>query len=792
MYKKSYNMLQLKRRDLSNEGGKMNKFLKNNISKILSIFILLQPVLDLITGLCVNLFNINLTLGIIIRILFLALIMYITIFVYKKKISLWVYISIIFYSVLYLIGIILYNDGLLFQEIQGLVRVFYFPMLLISLYEIKDDIKISNMTLITTLMMYLIFIFVPILLNVGFKSYQITKSGTLGFYNSANEISGIISLLTPIMFVILKGKNKLLLKSLVILIYLVVILTVGTKTPLLSLCITIGATFCYYMLVCLKKKTYKPIIYAASLIIVGLASLILILPKTNFYKNIKVHLDYLEVTNITEIFTEYELVDHFIFSQRLTFLKNKNKLYENSTIYEKLFGIGYVKNNKITKMIEMDYFDIFYSHGIVGFILFFGIYIYVLYNILKDKQVLTYERSMKLVSLILIILLTLFTGHIITAPSVSLIVVALILSLSKRKKKDLLFTAVNFEIGGIETALLNLLNNIDYKKYNVDVILEEKKGTMIPRLNKNANVTELKVSNHSNVFIRKIINLSRKLIFSIFNYHNYDFSCSFATYSFSGNKLALAASENNSLYVHSDYKYIYKNKEEMYQFFNQRNVDKLRRIFFVSNQSKKSFVELYKELESKCYVYNNFIDTDMIIEKSKVKIDIEKPKNKTVLVFVGRLDDHSKKLSRAINLVKEISNLQLWIIGDGPDRKMYEDLVKSNNLSSDVTFFGKKENPYPYMLKGDYIILTSDYEGFPVTYLEAITLNKPIITTIDVSDDKIDIGKDYAYIVSKQQEQMIKEVEKAINEKPKIKKVNFKDLQKDRMKNLEAIFNEVI
>ena len=98
------------------------------------------------------------------------------------------------------------------------------------------------------------------------------------------------------------------------------------------------------------------------------------MPKTNFYKNIQVHLDYLEVDNIFEIFTESELVDHFIFSQRLTFLEKKHELYKDASVYEKIFGIGYIKNNKQTKMIEMDYFDIYYSHGLIGFSLFFGIY----------------------------------------------------------------------------------------------------------------------------------------------------------------------------------------------------------------------------------------------------------------------------------------------------------------------------------------------------------------------------------------------------------------------------------
>ena len=74
----------------------------------------------------------------------------------------------------------------------------------------------------------------------------------------------------------------------------------------------------------------------------------MILTKTNFNKNLEVHLDFLEVDNVYEVFTDYKLIDHFIFSQRLTFLENKHKLYEQSNLYEKLNGIGYVKDNQVT------------------------------------------------------------------------------------------------------------------------------------------------------------------------------------------------------------------------------------------------------------------------------------------------------------------------------------------------------------------------------------------------------------------------------------------------------------
>ena len=193
----------------------MSKVVKSNLNKIISIFILIQPILDLITGICLHVFNFNLTLGIIIRMLFLCFIAFCTVFIYKKKISLIYYLVFFIYSIFYIITL---GSNNLFGEVQGLLRVFYFPLLLISFYELKDEIRISKKTLFYTLSLYLIFIFIPIVLNSGFKSYQITKSGTLGYFNSANEISGIISVLTPIIFLTFSNKNNYIPKLLYILL----------------------------------------------------------------------------------------------------------------------------------------------------------------------------------------------------------------------------------------------------------------------------------------------------------------------------------------------------------------------------------------------------------------------------------------------------------------------------------------------------------------------------------------------------------------------------------------------
>ena len=75
----------------------------------------------------------------------------------------------------------------------------------------------------------------------------------------------------------------------------------------------------------------------------------------------------------------------------------------------------------------MDYFDIFYNHGIIGFLIFFGITLYVLWKVLRKEKTLNFDSYMTFISLLLIIFLSFFTGHIITAPAVSLIAIILIL-----------------------------------------------------------------------------------------------------------------------------------------------------------------------------------------------------------------------------------------------------------------------------------------------------------------------------------------------------------------------------
>ena len=90
-------------------------------------------------------------------------------------------------------------------------------------------------------------------------------------------------------------------------------------------------------------------------------------------------------------------------------------------------------------------------------------------------------------------------------------------------KKKLIFFSYSLCIGGIENALVNLLNKIDYDKYEVTLILIKKEGELLSKLNPNVMIKEYRISNSKIIIFRKCFNLSKRILFSLFNKNKYDY-----------------------------------------------------------------------------------------------------------------------------------------------------------------------------------------------------------------------------------------------------------------------------
>ena len=75
------------------------------------------------------------------------------------------------------------------------------------------------------------------------------------------------------------------------------------------------------------------------------------------------------------------------------------------------------------------------------------------------------------------------------------------------------------------------------------------------------------------------------------------------------------------------------------------------------------------------------------------------------------------------------SDSELWLIGDGEKKAEIEQYVRDNNLENNVRFLGLQENVYEYLHNADVFALPSNYEGIPMTLIEAMGTGLPIVAT---------------------------------------------------------------
>jgi glycosyltransferase involved in cell wall biosynthesis len=160
---------------------------------------------------------------------------------------------------------------------------------------------------------------------------------------------------------------------------------------------------------------------------------------------------------------------------------------------------------------------------------------------------------------------------------------------------------------------------------------------------------------------------------------------------------------------------VHKSKREIIKTFDKSNKYVLTSSYYLT--------EIFEGLLEKDKLNKIAIIPNMLSFQHRIKVDdIDSKMNR--ILFVGRLEEKSKRLSIGINLWKKLiseNNLEQWefdIVGDGGDREYYENLILRNNIKK-INFYGKLD-PIEYYLRSKIFLMTSSAEGFPNVLLEAL------------------------------------------------------------------------
>ena len=453
--------------------------------KFFYLFIILQPILDLLTSFMSRNMDLPLTIGIIARSLFMVYMFMYALFVYRPqgriyKYSRWILIGIGVYIITFLGYTLLSKDTSIITEIKGVIKLFYFPIVLTGVFILneKDSLEITKNYLMYLLLGYTVVIYIATITGTYFRSYNeyLYGLGTVGWFFAANEIGSIIAILTPFTIINII-ENKLIIVNIIsIILCILSSLYMGTKVPFIGFIGSLGILMVYiiftYIFTKIKKIStslnYKKIsIYVITIGIVFCG----LFYKSPVYKNLMFNYGHIvhkivqfiegpkdenpatkpmdpneEVVVVEPEEQEPEINMHInqddlvgsLLSNRTAVAEEIKNIYKKSSIVEKLVGLGHVIEIKsgisTDKTIEMDQLDIFYRHGIVGTILYFGQLIMLIGVIIKSlfrnaRYLLDLDIITCMIAIFLGIAIAFSSGHVLTAPAVSIFIILSIIKL---------------------------------------------------------------------------------------------------------------------------------------------------------------------------------------------------------------------------------------------------------------------------------------------------------------------------------------------------------------------------
>ncbi|WP_417898973.1 glycosyltransferase [Bacillus haimaensis] len=331
-------------------------------------------------------------------------------------------------------------------------------------------------------------------------------------------------------------------------------------------------------------------------------------------------------------------------------------------------------------------------------------------------------------------------------------------------KKNILFVIPNLCAGGAEKSLVNLLSHIDYRLYKVDLFLFHKSGTFTNSIPKEVNILdsserfsafcngffyfvfylikrrELKAIFHRVIFtlINRLVknkNLAEQYTWKQLKFFiegiekEYDVAISYLEKSSLYYTVEKVRAQKKIGWIHTNY-----TNSGMKNKLDKEFLKQLNSIITVSEECRESLYKEFPENKDKTFVINNILSPTVInVQAAKVTNDLSKFESDYLnIVTIARLSYEKGidlALKSCVKLIKHGYKVKWFIIGEGPERKLLEKLIKINNLEQNFVLLGIKENPYPYLKKADIYVQPSRYEGKSIAIEEAKILQKPIIIT---------------------------------------------------------------
>ena len=338
--------------------------------------------------------------------------------------------------------------------------------------------------------------------------------------------------------------------------------------------------------------------------------------------------------------------------------------------------------------------------------------------------------------------------------------------------QKVLFLIHDLGQGGAEKVLVNLVNNMDYAKFDITVMTLFDCGENRQFLKRNVKYkTWCKKMIPGNSHLMKL--LSPEKLHRMIIKERYDIEIAYlegpCARVISGccdqsvKKLAWIHVEQHTAEMAAASFRSVKEAQRCYQCFD--------RIICVSQTVKQDFMKAL-HVPAFYQVLYNTNESDKILQLSHENVDQKIKKSNTInLVGVGKLLK-SKGFDRVARIVKRLKNqgyrIHFYILGEGPERINLQKYIQQNQLENNVTLLGYQLNPYIYVAKCDLFVCASYAEGFSTAATEALIVGTPVCT-VEVSGMREMLGSNNEWgIITQNNDEALYQGIKQLLDDPKL------------------------
>lgn len=334
--------------------------------------------------------------------------------------------------------------------------------------------------------------------------------------------------------------------------------------------------------------------------------------------------------------------------------------------------------------------------------------------------------------------------------------------------KTVLFVIPTLGGGGAEKVLVNLVNNLDKAKYDIEILTLFKNDTNLKFLNNDIRVTScLKKQFKGNRIIFKLF--SPKFLYKRLIYKRYDIVVSYlegpgerivSGCPFTDSKLVnWIHVEQHTLDVAAS---SYRSAKEF-----KDCLDKFDCTVAVSDTVKQDFENITHVSHDFKVIYNT-LEVDKIRKLAQEDVNIKFEPNSVNVFSIGRLTK-AKGFDRLIRaharLRGEGYNINLYILGNGELLDELKNLAKDLNVSDSVQFLGFHSNPYKFINHANLFVCSSRREGFSTAVSEALILGVPVVSTnCSGTHELLGNGNEYGIIVENSYEGVYSGMKKILSD----------------------------